>query len=141
MRRGVSLVELVVVVAIIGTVTGLLLPRWGGFRDRTAVSRATSEVASFYHQARYGAILRAQTVRIEFGNATLRAVYEGVQDSTFLLRPGPARYDVVLEGSRTVIRIGPNGIGYGAANTTLVLRRGEVADTLTTSRLGRLKRW
>jgi hypothetical protein len=106
-----------------------------------AVSRATSEVASFYHQARYGAILRAQMVRMEFGSEALRAVYEGARDSTFILRPGPSRHGVLLEGSRTVLRIGPNGIGYGAANTTLVLRRGAVADTLTTSRLGRLKRW
>jgi type II secretory pathway pseudopilin PulG len=136
-----SLVELVVVLVIVGTLTGLVVPRWSGYRDRAVVSRATSEVASFYHQARYGAILRAQTVRIEFGAETLRAVYEGVQDSTFLLRPGPARHGVALEGSRTVIRIGPNGIGYGAANTTLVLRRGAATDTLTTSRLGRLKRW
>lgn len=133
--------ELVVVLAIVGTLTGLVVPRWSGYRDRAMVSRATSEVASFYHQARYGAILRAQTVRIEFGAETLRACYEGVRDSTFLLRPGPARHGVVLEGSRTAIRIGPNGIGYGAANTTLVLRRGAAADTLTTSRLGRLKRW
>jgi prepilin-type N-terminal cleavage/methylation domain-containing protein len=141
MRRGISLVEVVVTLAIVGTLTALVVPRWSGYQDRLAVSRATSEVASFYHQARYGAILRAQATRVEFGGETLRAVYEGVRDSTFLLRAGPARHGVLLEGSRAVIRIGPSGIGYGAANTTLVLRRGAAADTLTTSRLGRLKRW
>jgi len=141
MRRGFTIVELVVVMAMIGTLTGLLAPRWGALRDRLAVDRATREVASFYQTARYGAIMRAQSVRIEFGAVSLRAVYEGVRDSTFLLRPGPSRLGVTLDASRPVIRISPNGIGYGAANTRLVLSRGASADTLTTSRLGRLKRW
>ena len=141
MQRGFTVVEVVVVVAIVGTLVGLLLPRWGPVRDGLAVDRATREVASFYHRARYAAILRAQPVRIEFGAESLRAVYEGVRDSTFLVHPGPARLGVGLDASRVVIRIGPNGIGYGAANTRLVLSRGAAADTLTTSRLGRLKRW
>jgi hypothetical protein len=69
------------------------------------------------------------------------AVYEAALDSTFLVRPGPARHGVVLLASRAVIRLDPTGLGFGAANSTLVLRRGAVAESLTTSRLGRLKRW
>jgi len=34
----------------------------------------------------------------------------------------------------------PNGLGYGASNLTLVLRRGERAETLVVSRLGRVRR-
>jgi hypothetical protein len=126
---------------LVGAVTLLVAPRWGPWRDGLAVDRATHEVASFYHTARYAAILRSQMVRMEVGGTLLRAVYEGTGDSTFLLRPGPARLGVTLEASRSTIRISPNGLGYGAANTRLVLRRGDAADTLTTSRLGRLKRW
>jgi hypothetical protein len=48
---------------------------------------------------------------------------------------------VGLDASRAVIRIDPTGLGYGAANSTIVLQRGAVAESLTTSRLGRLKRW
>ncbi|MDH4043030.1 MAG: prepilin-type N-terminal cleavage/methylation domain-containing protein [Gemmatimonadota bacterium] len=141
MRRGFTLIEALVVLTIAGVLLGLLVPRWALYRDRLAVGRATAEVASFYHTARYAAILRAQRVRIEFAAASLRAVYEGVTDSTFLLRAGPARLGVTFGVSRTTIRIAPNGMGYGAANTRLVLSRGAAADTLTTSRLGRLKRW
>jgi len=141
MPRGISVVELVVVLALVGVLTMLVAPRWEPLRDGLAVDRATAEVATFYHTARYAAILRSQMVRMEVGDAMLRAVYEGIRDSTFLQGPGPARLGVTLEASRSTIRIGPNGLGYGAANTRLVLRRGDAADTLTTSRLGRLKRW
>jgi hypothetical protein len=34
----------------------------------------------------------------------------------------------------------PNGLGYGASNLTLVLRRGVAAETVVVSRLGRVRR-
>jgi len=141
MHRGFTLLELLIVLAILGILLALLAPRWSRQRDRLAVHRAATEVGSFYHTARFAAILRARQVRMEFAADGLRAVYEGVTDSTFLARAGPDRHGVALEASRAVIRIGPDGLGSGAANTRLVLRRGAAADTLTTSRLGRLKRW
>ncbi len=45
-----------------------------------------------------------------------------------------------LEVSRPTIRISVTGLGYGAANTKLVFRRGTVADSLATSRIGRIRR-
>lgn len=141
MHRGVSLVELLVVLTIVAILLGLLAPRWAVQRDRLAVHRATTEVAGFYTAARYAALVRARQVRLEFDGAVLRAVYEGGVDSTFLVRAGPERHGVTLAASRGVIRIGPDGLGFGAANTRLVLHRGAAADTLTTSRLGRIKRW
>jgi len=135
------LIELLVVVTISGVLLGIAAPRWARYQDRLAVHRATAEVANFYGVARYAAILRSQQVRMEFAADVLRAVYEGASDSTFLTRPGPSRYGVSLKASRSVIRIAPNGLGYGAANAKFVLRRGGAADSLTTSRLGRLKWW
>jgi len=35
----------------------------------------------------------------------------------------------------------PNGLGYGASNLTVVLRRGSAAETIFVSRLGRVRRW
>jgi len=141
MRRGFTLVELLVVLTVAGVLLALAAPRWSGQRDRLAVHRAGAEVAGFYAAARYAAIVRARMVRLEFAAGSLRAVYEGATDSTFLVRAGPGRHGVTLETSRSVIRIGPDGLGFGAANTRLVLRRGPAADTLTTSRLGRIRRW
>jgi prepilin-type N-terminal cleavage/methylation domain-containing protein len=141
MRRGVTLLELVTVLAVIGIVTIVALPHLSSWWDRLATARAARELANFYTYSRFGAIFHGTRVRLEFGADTLRAVYEGVRDSVFLVRPGPSRHGVSLTASRRVIRVHPNGIGRGGANTKLVVRRGAAAESLTTSRLGRLKRW
>lgn len=129
------------VLAIVGVLAALAVPRAAGWLDRLAVRRAADEVASFYQQARLAAIFRSQRVRLELGQDSLRAVLEGPSDSVFLRRMGPARHGVSLTATRGIIRVESNGLGFGAANTKLVLRKGLAAESLTTSRLGRLKRW
>ena len=85
--------------------------------------------------------MRAERVRLRFTGDSLTATFEGVRDSTFIARAGPARHGVTLTATRPEIRFYPNGMGFGAANTKIILRRGDAVDSLTTSRLGRLKRW
>ena len=105
------------------------------------MSRAGHEVAVFYQGARFGAISRATRVRLELSGDSLLAVYEGARDSVFHVWPGPAPDGVTLVATRPILRIGPTGLGFGAANTKILLSRGEASESLTTSRLGRLKRW
>lgn len=133
--------ELAIVLAVIGSLTALSLPKLGGALDRLAVNRATREAMTFYQRARMAAVFRSQRVRVEFNQDSLRATFEGIKDSTFMSWPGPARHRVRLSASRSVIRIHPTGIGWGAANVKLLFRRGAAAESLTTSRVGRLRRW
>jgi prepilin-type N-terminal cleavage/methylation domain-containing protein len=141
MRRGTTLVELVIVLTLIGLLSALAVPRLAGLLDGLAVRRAVDETVVFYGAARLGAMVRGSRVRIEFTPDSMVAVYETSNDSVFLRRDGPASHGVELGSSRTVIRIHPTGIGSGGSNTKLVFRRGEYAESLTTSRLGRLKKW
>ncbi len=133
--------ELAMVLAIVGVLSSLAFPRAAGWMDRIAVSRAAGEVAGFYQTARFAAIFRSQRVRLELGGDSLRAVFVGPRDSVFLRWPGPRRHRVDLTVTRVTIEIQANGLGFGAANTKIVLRRGMAAESLTTSRLGRLRRW
>jgi prepilin-type N-terminal cleavage/methylation domain-containing protein len=140
MRKGVTLPELIMVLMIIGVLLALALPRLAGWLDWLAVDRAAQEIAAFHRTARFTAILRSQRVRLDFSGDSLRATLEGPTDSAFLMWPGPERLGVSLSVSRPTIRFQPNGVGL-AADTKLVLRRGVAAESLTTSLLGRLKRW
>jgi prepilin-type N-terminal cleavage/methylation domain-containing protein len=141
MTRGYSLIELVTTLTVAGLLLALAVPRWSRFQDRVAVRQASWEVATFYQAARHAAIRRATRVRVELQRDSLRAVFEGPVDSTFMVWAGPSRRGVGLDATRAVIRLGPTGLGFGAANSTIVLQRGGVAESLTTSRLGRLRRW
>ena len=141
MRNGYTLIESVLALTLLGLVLLIAVPLTHGWRDRAAVHRASLELAAFYHTARHAAALRATRVAITFGADSLTAVYEGVTDSTFAVRSGPGRFGVQLTASDSVVRIAPSGLGFGAANTKLLLRRGAAAESLTTSRLGRLRRW
>ncbi len=141
MSKGFTLFEVTIAIVIAVTVTALAFPRVYGMFDQIATNRASSEVLSFYHRARLAAIWRSTAVEIEFGRDTLRATFRGLADSLFMTQPGPQVHGVEMAVSREKIRIYPTGIGWGAANTKLVFTRGAAAESLTTSRLGRIKRW
>lgn len=141
MRNGFTLIELAIALVVVGIVVGLASPRIIGYADRAAVRRAGDETAAFFSRVRTLAVYRAVRMRISFGGDSLIALAEGEGDSIVSFARGPNHHGVSLAASRSEIRLYPNGLGLGAANTKLVFRRGEAADSLTISRLGRLRRW
>src|SRR6059058_3286980 len=63
MRRGLTLVELVVVLAILAIVTAITLPRLAGVRDWIAVDTAAQEVISAIAVARSAAVMQGTRSR------------------------------------------------------------------------------
>jgi Tfp pilus assembly protein FimT len=137
-RWGYSLVELVLVCALIGLVS------LGGARglahhlDRVAVRNAVTEAAAAMARARDEALARHAivSVRIDTAEATLTLRSRGDRLARYAL--GHA-HGVSLSASRDSVAFDVRGLGYGAANLTLVVRRGSAADTLVLSRLGRVR--
>lgn len=139
MRRGFSLLETTVVLVIIGVVLAIALPRLGAVRDRSAARGAVNDLAAVLSYARRAAILRRSVVVVALDTA--RASVQVRAGGQVLARRtlGPA-YGIVLRANRDSVMYDPRGLGYGLANFTVTVRSGATVDTLTMSRLGRV-RW
>lgn len=139
MRQGTTLIEIGVTVGILGLMAGLSFPKFGSYRDRVAVDAATSSTLSLLATARHAALRRATrtAVRLDTLTATVFVV-AGID--TLERRPLREVHGVVFSTTRDSIAFTAGGLGYGAANTQIVLRRGNAADTIWVSRLGRARR-
>lgn len=138
MRQGTTLAEVAVVLALAGVVTGLALPRFASYRDRVATDAATAATVALLSAARESAVRRAVVTAVRFDTAAARVVVFSGPD-TLADRPLGVVHGVRLAASRDSIAYSPTGMGYGAANTRLIIWRGSAADTLTVSRLGRVR--
>jgi Tfp pilus assembly protein FimT len=138
MRRGYSLMQMLVVLTIIALLCGISIPRLSSARDASAVRGAATQVVTALALARSAAVLRASRVAvvIDPAAATLRVLADAETLHVRALRP---EFGVTLEATRDSVAYGPTGRGYGAANSSIILRRGSAADTVFVSRLGRVR--
>src|SRR2546430_12458869 len=72
MRRGLTLAELVVVLAILAIVTAITLPRLAGVRDWIAVDAAAQEVIAAVAVARSAAVMQGTRSRAVIAADSLR---------------------------------------------------------------------
>lgn len=139
MRRGFTLLELTLALTIIGIMSALAVPGIARFRDRAAVHGATSLLASTLADARHQSLRWQRRTAIRFDTLSDYAVVYAGPDT---LGRAPLRtlFQVQLSVTRDSIAFYPTGLGYGAANTRLIVARGVAAETVTVSRAGRVKR-
>ncbi|HEX4933396.1 MAG TPA: prepilin-type N-terminal cleavage/methylation domain-containing protein [Gemmatimonadaceae bacterium] len=140
MRRGFTLLELALAAAVIGIVSLVALPAVSRLRDRAAVHGATSLVVSALADARHQASRWQRRTAVHFDTTQGRTVVHAGAD-TLVRLPLDSLYRVTLAATRDSIAFYPTGIGYGAANTRLIVARGVAAETITVSRAGRVKRF
>jgi prepilin-type N-terminal cleavage/methylation domain-containing protein len=138
-HRGTTLVELVVVLIVVGALAGIALPRFRRSADRFAVRAAIQETRALFTFARRAAITRRAVVGVITDTSAVAIIVRsgGVELARRSLRE---RYGVRLTATRDSMSYDPRGLGYGAANLTIVARRGQGAETLFVSRLGRTRR-
>jgi prepilin-type N-terminal cleavage/methylation domain-containing protein len=138
-RPGLTLVELCLVLSIIGLVLAVAVRLLGDWLDRAAARAAVVEAASLVARARDDATALRSPASVRFD--TVADALELRMAGAVLSRAALGRaHGVSLSANRDSIAYDVRGLGYGAANLTLVVRRGRVADSLVVSRLGRL-RW
>jgi type II secretory pathway pseudopilin PulG len=138
-RNAYSLVELTVVMTIIGCCLALVAPRFAAWRDGASVRGAVREIGATFSAARQAAIARRTMVAIALDTAT-GTISLDAGGLRVLHRPLRDIYGIALGANRDSAVYDSRGFAYGVSNLSVVVRRGAAVDTLTMSRLGRV-RW
>ena len=142
MRYGSTLPELAIVIAVTGLLLLIGIPRIGSALDRIAVDRAASEVTTTIAVARNLAVALGTRTRVRIRHDSL-VVDTAAAGGWVPWRAweGPDGHAVILDVSNPVLVFSGNGLAWGVSNTRVVLTRGSHAETITMSRVGRVKRW
>ena len=138
MRPAFTIFELTVTLCILSILSAIAVPRAGRLLDSIHVHGAAMEVESLFSVARHLAIARGTlaTVDVDLAN---RSMYVSVDGDTVRRLELGTEHDVQLAATRTRMSYGPTGMGYGAANLSVVVRRNASVDTVFVSRLGRVR--
>ncbi len=127
-----------VALCIMSVLTAIAVPEAGKLLDRIRVRGAVADIQALFGAARHIAIARSAQSTVEIDTAR-RTVYVSVGSDTVRRHDLGAEHDVQLSASRVRMSYSPTGIGYGAANLSVVVRRSAVVDTVFVSRLGRVR--
>jgi prepilin-type N-terminal cleavage/methylation domain-containing protein len=138
-RNAFTLVELLLVVVLMGVLMALAVPRFSAMRDGASVRSAMADLGADFSMARQSAITRRSSVAVVLdtasGTVELRSAARMMSRHTL-----GATYGIVLGSNRDSAVYDSRGLGYGVSNLTVTVRRGAIVDTLTMSRMGRV-RW
>ena len=138
MRRGVTLLELALVLAIMGLLVGMAIPRFQRVADSLAVHHAALELVSAHRRARIMAILQNRMVELTIRADTLAIRTPGTAVNLWHAA-GPAADGVSLSGPTRPLVFSPVGLTVGVSNGSFRLSRGTATRTVIVSRLGRLR--
>jgi len=138
MRHAFTIIELTVTICILTVLSAIAIPRVGGFLDKIRVQSAVAEIESLFSTARHIAIARSEQATVDI-DTIAGVIYVSVGSDTLRKRRIGATHDVELAANRMQMSYSATGMGYGAANLSVVVRRNAFADTVFVSRLGRVR--
>lgn len=138
-RRGTTILELALTLSVISILSALAYPRIAGLLDGIHVRGTATEVHSLFTAARHHAITRAERITVQIDTARA-AITLATETDTLRTRALGDAHGVKLAANRASFTYSPIGIGYGAGNMTIIIRRNARVDSLFISRLGRVRR-
>ena len=138
MRRAFTIIELTVTLCILSILSAIAIPRMGAILDRVKVRSAAVEIESLFSAARHIAIARGTQATVEI-DPRAQSINISVGSDTVRKRDIGMAHDVQLSATRSRMSYSATGMGYGAANLSVVVRRNSAVDTVFVSRLGRVR--
>jgi prepilin-type N-terminal cleavage/methylation domain-containing protein len=139
MRHGFTLLETVMVLAVLGLTLGIAAPHIASMSDRLAVEQAAHQLVAAHRRARITSIVRSRSAVLTVGPDSFAIRLAGDAADTWA-SSGPAAWGVALAGPIRRLTFSPVGITTGLSNATFRLSRGTAVRTIVVSRLGRLRR-
>ena len=143
MPRGATLLELLVVLAIVGILAGVVIPSSASLADRLAVEHQAARLVAAYRSAWVAARMqqRLALLRISADTLAIRTVLSADDPDTLLAwsAPGPSVAGVALTSPPRTTVFAPDGLAQGLSNASHVLVRGSATRRVVVSRLGRVR--
>ena len=143
MRRGVSILEIVMTLALLGALVTLAVPGATYLADRLAVEQEVARLLTAHRSAWMAASSRRHLalLRITPDTLAIRTVRSAGAADTLLvwLAPGPKSAGVSLTSPAHTTVFGPDGVAMGLSNARHVLERGGARREVVVSRLGRVR--
>jgi len=138
LRPGFTIIETTIVVCLISILTAIAIPGFARVIDAIEVREAATEVETSFSAARHLAIARGAQAFVELDTAARSVIVRIASDT--LRKRELAQHNVEMKATRTSMSYSAIGVGYGAANLTVVLSRHGSFDSVVVSRLGRVRR-
>jgi len=141
MRRGITLVEMMVVLALLALGAVLAVPAMAGLRDRLLVHQAAAELVGAHARARLLARAEGRVALLTLTADTLVVrIVQGPADTVERWRTGgPATWGVSCTGLPRQVGFAPAGVSFGLANGSYTLSRGSARRQVIVSRYGRIR--
>jgi Tfp pilus assembly protein FimT len=127
-----------ITLGILSILTAIGMPQAAKLIDRIRVRGAVTDIESVFSGARHLAIARSAQSSVEIDTAAAR-ISVSVGGDTVRKRDVGAEHGIQLSATRVRMSYSATGMGYGAANLSVVVRRNAAVDTVFVSRLGRLR--
>ena len=136
--KGFTLLELLVVMTVTGIVLAIAVPRARAGLDRAVVRSAATDVRATLGLARTLALAGHAVILVDVDS--VRGMLRIRRGSAVLLRRGVGQaHGVELRATRESLSYDPYGLGRGAANLSVLIRKGVATETVFVSRLGRIR--
>lgn len=141
-QRGMTLIEIVIVIVLIGAMAGYAIPRIGDAITKQQVHSARTLFVSMHARARATAINRGSRTQLVVSNGQLSIVsinpVTGATQTVGNVEDLTQRYGVIVVPSSLTLTFDARGIGTEGSQTEVSISKGSYVRRIVISPAGRV---